>query len=97
MEKIIRNSIKNRETITFQCRGQDRVGHPHAYGETKERKLIVKVYQIEGESNSGSIPDWRTFFLHEISLLQVSNTSAWTPQPDYRRGDKSIHKIYEQV
>lgn len=72
LEQRLHDAIDQRLVVQFYYRGHLRIAEPHVLG-VKDGRLQVLTYQIGGRSSSGSLPDWRRFFVDELSQLQVTN------------------------
>jgi predicted nucleotidyltransferase len=78
LEQRIHDAIDNRLVVEFSYNGHRRVAEPHVLG-VKNGRLQVLMYQIGGSSSSGLLPDWRRFFVDELSQLEVMS-QAFVPQ-----------------
>jgi len=67
---LLRNAIENTKQIQAIARDLPRVFCPHILG-TRNGHWYVVVWQFEGCSNSGDLPNWRYFGLDELSEIQV--------------------------
>lgn len=66
LQMLLHTAIDNKQVVRFQYKGLDRIVEPHVLG-TKDGRLQVLTWQIGGESSRGTLPDWRRFFVDEIS------------------------------
>lgn len=85
-------AIQNKRLIEFEYQGKSRTAEPHDYGIIDGvRKLLV--YQLRGESKSGSLPDWRLVEVPHIKKLRVSDEQF--------RGGRSVpygkHKKWDEL
>jgi len=78
LEQRLHDAIDNRYLVEFYYKGRPRIVEPHVLG-VKDGRLQVLTYQVGGRSSSGPLPDWRRFFVGELSRLQVT-TEAFVPQ-----------------
>jgi len=78
LEQRLHDAIDSRVLVAFYYKGHRRVAEPHALG-VKDGRLQVLTYQVGGTSSSGSLPNWRRFFVDELSQLQVTS-QAFVPQ-----------------
>ena len=67
---LLRDAIENTKQIQATARDLPRVFCPHILG-TRNGHWYVVVWQFEGYSNSGDLPNWRCFRLDELNELQV--------------------------
>jgi hypothetical protein len=86
LDTIIRNSIRERRLVEFWLHGSRRVGEPHVYGEHSGMVQLL-IYQVEGQSRSGRLPDWRRANVAEIREFRVlDRTFTSVPGPRSQRG-----------
>jgi predicted DNA-binding transcriptional regulator YafY len=71
-EKLLHDAIDGRNVVRFDYRGRERIAEPHVLG-TKDGRLQILTWQIGGSSSSGPLPNWRRFFVDELSSLRVMN------------------------
>jgi len=67
---LIRSAITNKKLLKFNYHKFERIVEPHVYG-VKDGREAILVYQIEGGSSSGGLPEWRRMFLDEISDMEI--------------------------
>ena len=70
MEQALTQAIAARNLIEFWYRGHRRIAEPHILG-VSGGVMQLLVYQTDGTSSSGGIPEWRRFDLEEMSRLNV--------------------------
>ena len=58
LDSTIRAAISKKAIIEFDYEGHHRIAEPHVYG-LKNGVSELLVYQIEGGSSSGGLPQWR--------------------------------------
>jgi hypothetical protein len=75
----IHDAIEHRRVIKFHYKGLPRIAAPHVLG-IKDGRLQVLTWQIGGASSSGTLPDWRTFFLDDLSDLETTNENFAGPR-----------------
>ncbi len=90
-------AISARKTIKFYYDGHVRNVEPHACGNFSNGNTVLVGYQYSGGSNSGSIPDWRTFTVAEISSLEVMGLTFDNDRPGYNPRDQRFIKVYAKV
>lgn len=79
LEQRLHDAIDARVLVEFYYNGALRIAEPHVLG-VKDGRLQVLTYQVGGRSSSGLLPDWRRFFVDQLSQLQVTSR-AFVPQP----------------
>ncbi len=90
-------AINERKTIKFYYDGHMRNVEPHACGNFSNGNTILVGYQYSGGSNSGSIPDWRSFTVSEIRDLVVMGLTFDNDRPGYNPHDQRFIKVYAKV
>ena len=93
---VIGTGIRDRWQLAFVYEGHPRVVDPHIYGVLTSGPLALSGYQIRGSSDSGKVPDWRTFCLEGIEQLEILEQSSRI-RPDYNPDDRQFAKVYSQV
>jgi predicted DNA-binding transcriptional regulator YafY len=70
-----------------------RIVCPHVLYEAGDGKEYVDAYQVEGQTRSGALPDWREFDLSKIRRLDVLATE-FAPAPGYNpSGEKYRRRV----
>ena len=67
---LLRDAIENTRQMQAMARELPRVFCPHILG-TMNGHWYVVVWQFEGYSNTGDLPNWRLFALDELDEIQV--------------------------
>jgi hypothetical protein len=70
VDLLVRTAIAERRLIRFMLNGCLRIAEPHDYG-IRNGVAQLLVYQIEGQSHSGRIPEWRWVRLAVASNFEV--------------------------
>lgn len=70
LQQLIHDAIDQRRVLHFYYQGHLRIAEPHVLG-MKNGRLHVLTYQIGGRSSSGSLPDWRRFFVSELRDVKI--------------------------
>jgi hypothetical protein len=71
----------------------DRRVQPHVLYRTSAGDERLDIYQVEGPTDSGGLPEWRQFDVHRIRHLDVLD-ETFTPAPGYNPGgDKYRHGV----
>ena len=69
--ELLVDAIRERRRVRFIYGGYRRTVEPYLVGIHVAGEAILRGYQTEGGSASGSVPGWRTFILAEIGDLQL--------------------------
>ena len=96
MNKVLCDSINERNIVELRYSGYSRIVEPHAYGRDKGGDEILRCYQVSGGSESGERSGWKLLKVREIYSLQPESTS-FTPRSGYKRGDKAMEHIFCQI
>ena len=68
MQDAVKRAIQEKCLLEFTYKGHKRVIEPHVLG-VKDGAVQVLGYQVDGTSQSGTVPDWRRFDLNLITGL----------------------------
>jgi hypothetical protein len=71
VDALLRTAIREKRLVAFDLHGRHRVGEPHVYGLHRGVPQLL-MFQVAGESRSGSLPGWRRANLHETSGLELT-------------------------
>lgn len=96
MITVVKQAIKDRKILELRYHGFFRVVEPHAYGRDKSGQEVLRCYQVSGGSASGERTGWKLLKLREIYTLHIAN-GRFVPRPDYKRNDKDMTNIFEQI
>jgi len=86
-------AIEQRKIIEFQYDNRFRVVEPYCVGESSRGNVVLRAYQIEGESSSGNPIGWKLFDLSKLSNLTITSRKFSLIQPDYNPNDRGMVKI----
>ena len=79
--------------LVLQYDGCHRVVEVHTVGITTAGRPAMSVYQIDGETNSTPIPDWRLMCFDECFGVALLDLPSAPPRPDYKKGAKQFKRI----
>ncbi len=79
LQMLIHDAIEHRRVIRFEYNGLPRIAAPHVLG-IKDGRLQILTWQIGGASSSGALPNWRRFFVDELSNLAMTDESFAGPR-----------------
>lgn len=57
----------------------------------------MNVWQIDGESEDGSIPDWRTFCFDECFDVRLTDLASAAPRPEFKKGARQFRRIIAEA
>lgn len=79
MEQLILLAIREKRLIEFTLHGLRRKGEPHILGVRRGVQQLL-VYQTEGQSRSGRLPNWRTADLKRMTHVRVLDQRFVSPR-----------------
>lgn len=77
--------------------GLKRVVEVHTVGTTTAFRPAASVWQVDGQSNTPPIPDWRLFCFDECFDVALTDIPSKAPRPEYKKGAKQFRKIDREV
>jgi hypothetical protein len=88
-----------REGVCLNFRYHDcrRVVGVFTVGITHADRPAMSAWQIDGQSDSKTIPDWSTFCFDECFDVALSDRPAPATAPDYRKGAKQFKRIDAEI
>jgi len=96
-QEILIKAVKERKLISFSYKNQpSRRGAPHAIYFSPLGNKNFDVYQFDGYSSSGNIPNWRIFLLRKVSNLKILNEEFEVAEgynPDSSKYNRLVNKI----
>ena len=96
MDSDIVNAIRNQNLIEFYYDGGSRTVEPHCYGLTTAGNEGLRAYQVDGFSSSGTL-GWKMFDLSKATRIDVLTTTFASPRIGYKRGDRGMSRIFEEL
>lgn len=98
IDEVICESINKMKLLEIHYKYEPkRIIEPHAYGLNKHYEKILNAYQISGFTNTGKIPNWRTFKIQYITKIMESN-EYFEVRSDYNpRGYDYLKKMICQI
>ncbi|MCT8338573.1 WYL domain-containing protein [Flavobacteriaceae bacterium TK19130] len=96
MNTEIKDAIRNQNLIEFNYDGGSRTVEPHCYGITTAGNEGLRAYQVDGYSSSGRM-GWKMFDLGKASSINVLAETFESPRPGYKKGDRGMDHIYQEV
>lgn len=89
-------AIQNKLIVEFMYNGKRRIVEPHIIGRCNG-KIQVLGYQIEGQSSSGALPQWRRFEVPIITRFHITDQCFDGPRPTISGYHTSWDTIIEIV
>lgn len=95
MNRDICAAIDGRRVVKFYYNGGNRVVEPHCYGIHKDTdNAVLCGFQTGGYSDSGNLPGWRLYIVHQIQNLVVTEDMFSGPRPQYNPTDSRMSQIF---
>jgi predicted DNA-binding transcriptional regulator YafY len=89
------SAIQNRSVISFYYKGHWRKVEPYTFGVHRSTSnTLLSAYQIDGYSESRSIPSWRLFDLHYIEGIVIHEQSFEGYRKGYNPNDSRMGRIF---
>jgi hypothetical protein len=79
MDSTIKVAIATKHLLEFDYDGYHPIVEPHVYG-IQDGKRQILVYQVDGESSSGNLPNWRRMDLNKISDMHMLDQTFAGPR-----------------
>lgn len=89
---LLHDAIDRLSVVRFYYRGRMRIAEPHVLG-TKDGRLQILTFQVGGESSRGGLPNWRRFFVDEISHLETTGETFAGPRLTWGRHSEFDRQI----
>lgn len=96
MHEQLLQAIQERRLIEFEYHEHHRVAEPHVYGRYGG-KIQLLVYQVDGTSSSGGLPQWRRIELNEVTELSVLTDKFDGPRPTKGGAHTNWDEVYAMV
>lgn len=97
MNDTIITAIRRQEVLSLTYDGIPREVEPHAYGISNKGNELLCCYQVSGGHNAERPHEWELLAVSKISALATTGTRFSGPRPDYKRGDKAMATIYQEL
>jgi hypothetical protein len=83
--------------LSFTYEGLHRVTEVHTVGITTAFRPAASVWQIDGQSSTPPIPDWRLFYFDECFDVALTNVPSIAPRSEYKKGAKQFRSIDREI
>ena len=95
-KELLTSAINNRKVVTFTYDEKPRMIEPHAVGTDSKGDIVLRGFQIDGESQT-SPRAWKLFKAEKIVDLEVTNVTFISARPGYKTGDRAMTEIFAQL
>jgi len=90
-QELLCQAIEKRRMVTFQYHWHFREVEPYLVGTHEEEgEMMVRTFQVGGESESGGLPDWRLFRLERMSDVNVTDECFQPRRSQYEPNDPDL-------
>jgi predicted nucleotidyltransferase len=89
-EMVLHDAIDRRRVVRFRYAGYEREAEPHVLG-LKGGRLQLLTWQTGGRSSSGGLPDWRLFFVDQMTGLEIGQRTF-----EARRSRTGRHRDFDR-
>lgn len=96
LSETLSAAINGRKLLKFQYDDLDRLVEPHAVGLNKTGSLMLRGYQVTGESATDPRA-WKLFTVEKIVNLEVMDFTFAGPRDGYRAGDRAMTTILAEL
>lgn len=96
MLDVIINAVRHKQVLAFTYDGFDRIVEPHAVGISRAGNEVLRCFQTHGRHVNPN-HDWDLCELSKMTGLQITGANFQLPRPGYKRGDKGMQRIYEEL
>ena len=72
---LLNKAIDGKMLVKFNYDTCQRLVEPHLLGETNKGNLILKAYQIAGNTKRSKVPCWGSFTIGKIQNLELVETT----------------------
>lgn len=97
MNQLICQAIREKRVLSFSYDGYPRVVEPHCHGVSTAGNSVLRCYQTSGGSSSGTVPGWHMMKTDKIIGLADAQLVFAGPREGYKKADKGMSAIYEQL
>jgi hypothetical protein len=94
---LLRVALERRDLLQFNYDDKSRTVEPHALGLNKKGELVMRAFQVGGQSAT-SDTGWKLFTLEKATdLVVVMDGESRAPRPGYKKGDKAMVTILAEL
>lgn len=94
---LLARAIDERVTLSFVYDDMARIVEPHAVGFNPKDELILRGYQVDGDSATNPRA-WKLFKVDKISDLMAASSQPFAgPREGYKAGDKAMARILAEL
>jgi hypothetical protein len=91
---LICEAILRKRLLQFSYRNHTRIVEPHILGRETTANEILSAYLVGGYSESRKEPYWRSYFLSDLTHLEMLDQTFSAPREGYNPNDPKMVKVY---
>lgn len=96
MSSILIDAVSDRKVVAFDYDDKPRLVEPHAVGLNKKGALVMRGFQVTGDSATSSFA-WKLFTVDKIQNLAVLDLASQAPRLGYKANDTAMTEIRAQL
>lgn len=89
-------AVEERKVLAFDYDDKPRLVEPHAVGVNAKGQLVLRAFQVTGDSATSSTA-WKLFTVDKMINTIVAGLTSQAPRPGYKAGDRAMAKIIAQL
>ncbi len=90
VRELLIAAINGRKLVELWYHPGARVIEPHALGIGTAGQLLLRAFQIEGESASGEHINWKLFRIDRMKDATTNGQKFDGPRPEYKQNDRAM-------
>lgn len=90
-------ALRGKLCLSLRYHDLPRTVEVHTVGITTNDRPAMRVWQVSGQSESGSPERFRTMCFDECFDVSLTDLPSAAPRPDYKKGDKAFKIILAEV
>lgn len=91
---LLREALEARYLFQFDYDDKPRLVEPHALGLNAKGDVVLRGYQVAGESNTKD-EGWKLFTLEKARMIVVrDDVPSMAPRPGYKAADSAMAEIF---
>ncbi len=90
-------ALRSGRVLRIRHERRDRWVEVHAVGKDRQGHKVMRVFQIRGGDIESEAVGWRLIRLKEADKPRPTKEASGAPRTGYRKDDRDMSEIYEQV
>lgn len=99
LHALLLQAITERRVVVFNYDGRRRVVEPHAYGDSRRGRGLLRGYETDASETDPATrpPGWALFSVSKMGDVELSDRTFAEPRAGYRRGDRKMLRIHAEL